>query len=178
MGIFKLAGKIAVGAARIYNTLADHLPVPLPRMPDGRAYDTPEEYYQPPQAPARPASTAPEPKASGISVETVGSKAEYEKAKAAKSTSADTAAKKTGTAMAPEKTEAQPSPKKAAPRKAAPKKAAPKKAAPKKAAPKKAASTAELESLTKAELKKQLDAKGIKYTTKDTKVSLIQKLTA
>ena len=111
-----------------------------------------------------------QPKAKTIQVETVGSKEEYTKTRAAKT---ETAPQKAATkkAAAPKKATAQK--KTAAPKKAATKKAA----APKKAATKKAASE-DLTKLTKAELRTRLDAKGIKYTTKHTKAALIAKLSA
>ena len=57
-------GRRAVqGMARLYNTIAQHAPVKLPRIPDGTRYVWPKEAYQQPPPPARPvtASTRPAP---------------------------------------------------------------------------------------------------------------------
>ncbi len=153
MGVFKLAGKASVGAARLYNTIAEQLPIPLPRVPDGSAYDAPGDTYTPPPAPSRPEPVAKAPTktgapknistpkdtgaptSAGIKVEAVGSKEEYAKSRAAttKKATAKPAAKKATAKPAAKKSAAKPATKKAT-AKPAKKKATAKPAAKKSAA--------------------------------------------
>ena len=215
MGLFKLAGKASVGAARLYNTIAEQLPIPLPRVPDGSAYDAPGDTYTPPPAPSRPEPIVKAPTktgpprptgtpqdtgattSTGIKVESIGSKEEYAKSRA---TTAKPAAKKAATKPEAKKAAAKPATKKAAAKPATKKtaaKPAAKKTAAKPAAKKTAAKSAakktaakpvktpsagsaaeDLAKLTKPQLQAKLKDRGIKYTTKDTKATLIAKLDA
>ncbi|MEC8025259.1 MAG: hypothetical protein VX223_15135 [Myxococcota bacterium] len=164
MGVFKLAGKASVGAARLYNTIAEQLPIPLPRIPDGSAYDAPGDTYTPPPAPSRPEPVAKAPTktgapknistpkdngaptSAGIKVEAVGSKEEYAKSRAAttKKATAKPAAKKATAKPAAKKATAKPAAKKATAKPAAKKTTAKpaKKASAKPAAKKSAAKPA------------------------------------
>ena len=224
MGLFKLAGKASVGAARLYNTIAEQLPIPLPRVPDGSAYDAPGDTYTPPPAPSRPEPIVKAPTktgpprptgtpqdtgattSTGIKVESIGSKEEYAKSRAttakpaakkaatkpeakkaaakpeAKKAAAKPATKKAAAKPATKKTAAKPAAKKTAAKPAA-KKTAAKSAAKKTAAkpvktPSAGSAAEDLAKLTKPQLQAKLKDRGIKYTTKDTKATLIAKLDA
>jgi hypothetical protein len=54
----------AQGVVRLYNTVAEHAPIPLPRLPDGSRRVWPRERYSPP--PPRPTTNLePTPTAAG-----------------------------------------------------------------------------------------------------------------
>lgn len=57
LSAFSKARHAAQGAIRLYNTVAEHAPIPMPKLPDGSRRVWPRERYSPP--PPRPTTNMP-----------------------------------------------------------------------------------------------------------------------